>query len=156
MMVNKMIPITLFLLGAVAVNAQMERTMYQVFNVDSTQRVNFEIVGEYQINTWAGSSILVETNIQIWDASPEILGFLIKEGRYDLSMDSTAGPTPKELNIFTRNRERKPIKRPDGQKCLEICTTKIFIPDFFAVSDDKTMLTRKEKLQEAKSAGGKE
>lgn len=145
----------LLLLGAFSLNAQMERTMYQVFNVDSTERVTFDITGKYEINTWAGSSILVETNIQIWDASPDILGFLIKNGRYDLTMDSSAGPTPKQLNIFTKNKERKPIKRPEGQKCIEICTIKIFIPDFFAVSEDKTMLTRKEKLPEPGTSSGK-
>jgi hypothetical protein len=131
------------LLMAAQATAQMERTMYQVFEVDSAKTISLDIAGIYEIHTWAGSSILVENNIQIWDASREILGFLIKDGRYDVTMDSSAGPMPKEMKIFTKHRERKPIKRPDGQKCLEIATTKFFIPDVFLVSDDKRLLTRK-------------
>lgn len=123
--------------------AQMERTMYQVFEVDSAQTVKFEVAGEYQVLEWAGNSILIETNVQIWDASREILGYLIKDGRYDLATDSTAGPNPKHMRIFTKHLERKPIKRPDGQKCLEIAVTKIFVPDTFYISDDKQRLTRK-------------
>jgi hypothetical protein len=134
------------------VNAQMERTMYQVFECDSAETVSLDIVGIYEIHAWAGSSILVENNIQIWDASREILNFLIKDGRYDVTMDSSAGPTPREMKIFTKNKERKPIKRLDGQKCLEIATTKFFIPDTFIVSEDKKLLTRKEKP--AVSSGG--
>lgn len=143
MKLKLLIPITALLLNALPGQAQMERTMYQVFEIDSAQTVNLDVVGVYEIHTWAGNSILVEANIQIWDASPEILGFLIKEGRYDLTTDSTAAPNAKEIRIFTKNKERKPIKRPDGQKCLEIATTKIFIPDVFLVSEDKKQLIRK-------------
>lgn len=125
------------------IQAQMERTMYQVFEVDSAQVVKFEVAGEYSILEWAGNSILVETNVQIWDASREILAELIKIGRYDLATDSSATPNPKEVRIFTKNLERKPIKRIDGQKCLEIAVTKIFVPDTFYISDDKQRLTRK-------------
>lgn len=117
--------------------------MYQVFEVDSAQTIDLDIAGEYTVDAWAGNSILVETNVQIWEASREILGHLIKEGRYDLTTDSTSEPNPKHIRIFTKNLDRKPIKRLDGQKCLEIAVTKIFIPDTFFVSDDKKKLTRK-------------
>jgi hypothetical protein len=35
------------------------------------------------------------------------------------------------------------VKKKDGGKCLEIATTRIFIPDTFMVSEDKKRLTRK-------------
>lgn len=135
----------LFLFGASLAHAQMERTMYQVFEVDSAQVVNLDVAGEYEILAWAGNSILVETNVQIWEASREILTHLIKSGRYDLTTDSSAAPNATEIRIFTKNLERKPIKRLDGQKCLEIAVTKIFIPDTFIASEDRKQLTRKEK-----------
>lgn len=136
---------TLFILLAfnTLAKAQMERTMYQVFEVDSAQTVHFEVAGEYEVLEWAGNSILVETNVQIWDASREILAELIKIGRYDLATDSSTVPNPKQVRIFTKNLDRKPIKRLDGQKCLEIAVTKIFIPDTFYISEDKQRLTRK-------------
>lgn len=143
----KLIPSILFAFCLFSAQAQMERTMYQVFNVDSAKTINLDIVGIYEVHTWAGNSILVENNIQIWDASREILSYLIENGRYDVTMDSTAGPTPTEMKIYTKIKERKPIKRPDGQKCLEIATAKIFIPDTFLVSEDKRVLTRKETVE---------
>jgi hypothetical protein len=126
------------------VQAQMERTTYQVFEVDSAQTVTFEVAGEYKLLAWAGNSILVETNVQIWDASREILTELIKNGRYDLTTDSATVPNPKQVRIFTKYLHRKSIKRLDGQKCLEIAVTKIFVPDIFLISEDKLRLTRKE------------
>jgi hypothetical protein len=124
-------------------SAQMERTTYQTFEVDSARIINLDIMGEYEIKTWAGSNLLVETNIQIWDANKEILNFLIREGRYDLATDSTADPHPREIRIYTRYTERKPVKKKDGGKCLEIAVTRIFIPDTYVISEDKRRLTRK-------------
>lgn len=124
--------------------AQMEKTMYQIFEVDSAHTIDFDLTGEYQMEKWAGNSILVETNIQLWDANKEILGHLIKEGRYDLATDSTADPNPRNMRIYTKHIDRKPLKRRDGQKCLEIAVTKIFVPDTFIISEDRKRLTRKE------------
>ena len=119
--------------------AQMERTIYQVFEVDSVKTVSLDLADVYEIYSWGGSSILVETNIKISFASPEILDYLIKEGRYAIAMDTLA---PDAMKIYTKNRNRKPIKTPNGV-CTEIPDAKIFVPDTFIWTDDKKTLTRK-------------
>jgi hypothetical protein len=130
----------LSLLLSLSANAQMTRTMYQVFEVDSVKRVTLDLAGLYELNTWAGNTILIENNIEISHASPEILDYLIKEGRYDVVSDTIS---PTEWRIYTKTRNRQPIKTPAGE-CTEIATVKIFVPDTYLWSDDKTMLTRKE------------
>jgi len=120
-------------------HAQMERTMYQVFELDSAKVVDLDLAGIYELQVWAGSSILVETNIQISHASPEILDFLIKQGRYDVVADTISETV---VRIKTRIRDRKPIKTPDGE-CTEIATTKLFVPDTFIWTEDKKTLNRK-------------
>ena len=142
-MLRSWIVLSFLLLFAFGVVAQMERTMYQVFEIDSAQIVRFEITGEYSVEEWAGNSILVETTVQLWDANKEILGHFIKEGRYDLVADSTTDPHPRDVRIYTKFIDRKPLKRRDGQKCLEIAVTKIFVPDTFYISEDRQRLTRK-------------
>ena len=125
---------------SLSASAQMKRTMYQVFEVDSVKRVTLDLAGIYELHTWAGNSVMIENNIEISHASPEILDFLIKEGRYDVVSDTIS---PEEWRIYTKIRDRKPIKTPAGE-CTEIATVKIFVPDTYLWSDDKTMLTRKE------------
>jgi hypothetical protein len=137
-----LIPAIIFALCISKANGQMERTMYQVFEVDSVKTVTFDLVGSYEVYAWAGSNILVETNIQIWEASREILNFLIKDGRYDITQDTAAASNKGALTIQTKNKERKPIKRRDGRECQEQATTKIFFPDTFILSEDKKVLTR--------------
>jgi hypothetical protein len=127
------------LLACGTAHAQMERTMYQVFELDSAKVVDLDLAGIYELQVWAGSSILVETNIQISHASPEILDFLIKQGRYDVVADTISETV---VLIKTRIRDRKPIKTPDGE-CTEIATTKLFVPDTFIWTEDKKTLNRK-------------
>ncbi|HMX40269.1 MAG TPA: hypothetical protein PK971_01370 [Saprospiraceae bacterium] len=121
-------------------SAQMKRTMYQVFEMDSVKRITLDLAGLYELHSWAGNSVMIENNIEISHASPEILDFLIKEGRYDVVADTVSET---ERRIYTKIRDRKPIKTPAGE-CTEIATVKIFVPDTYLWSDDRTMLTRKE------------
>ncbi len=128
-----------FFVATTSAQAQMERTMYQVFEVDSVQTVALDIADIYDIYTWAGSSILIETNIQLSNGSPEILEYLIKEGRYSVVMDTLA---TNAVKISTKVRDRKKIKTPAGE-CTEIPEAKIFVPDTFIWTDDKKSLKRK-------------
>ncbi|MEO6037572.1 MAG: hypothetical protein ABIQ93_04100 [Saprospiraceae bacterium] len=125
---------------ATLAQAQMERTMYQVFEVDSVKSAQFEILDLYELHSWAGNAILVETNIQISNASPEILDFLIKHGRYDVKMDTLA---PGAVKIYTKIKDRKTVKTPAGE-CTELPMAKIFIPDTFIWAEDKKSVRRKE------------
>lgn len=115
---------------ALRVSAQMERTVYQVFEVDSIQTVTLDIVGYTypELHVWAGNSILTEANIQVWDASPEIVNYLIEQGRYAFDSEKTTDA----LRIFTKVRKREDIKLPGmPKKCVEQTTIKVFIPDIY-------------------------
>ena len=139
-MKSRLFFLTLGLLLNTLAYAQMERTMYQVFDVDSVQTVQLDILDMYELHSWAGNSILVETNIQISNASPEILDYLIKNGRYDVRMDTVA---PGQVKIYTKLKDRKTVKTPAGE-CTELPMAKIFVPDTFLWAEDKKSIRRKE------------
>lgn len=112
------------------VSAQMERTVYQVFEVDSIQTVLLDIVGfTYpELHVWAGNNILTEANIQVWEASPEIVNYLIEQGRYAFDSEKKDDA----LRVFTKIRKREDIKLPGMKtKCVEQTTVKVFIPDIY-------------------------
>lgn len=127
---NKLLIIVLALGLQIRAAAQMERTVYQVFEVDSAKTVTLDIVGfTYpELHVWAGNSILTEANIQVWEASPEIVNFLIDQGRYAFDKE-TEGDA---LRIFTKVRKREDIKLPGMHtKCVEQTTVKVFVPDIY-------------------------
>lgn len=129
-MTNRLIAAISALFLVTGASAQMERTVYQVFEVDSIQTVSLDIVNfTYpELHVWAGNSILTEVNIQVWDASPEIVKFLIDEGRYAFESEKT-GET---LRVFSKIRKRQDIRLQDmHSKCVEQTTIKIFVPDIY-------------------------
>lgn len=140
-MTRLLVSFFVIIVSATAAHAQMSRTIYQVFEVDSVKTVNLDIADVYDIQSWAGSTILIETNVLLSHGSPEILDYLIKEGRYDVAMDTIAMP---EVKIYTRmpDRKKKRVKTPDGE-ITELPEAKIYVPDTFTWSGDKKVLTRK-------------
>ena len=137
--------ILLLLLGlclSTPAHAQMVRTLYQLFEVDSVQTIQLEISDIYEINTWAGNSVLIETTIKLGNGSPEILDFLIKKGRYDVAIDSSM---KESIRLYTKmpDRDKNKLKTPAGE-VTEIPEAKIFVPNTFIWTDDKKTLTRKE------------
>lgn len=128
------------LLPALRVEAQMERTLYQVLEIDSVKTITLDFYGQYSLQKWEGSTMLIETNIQLTNASPAIMNYLIKQGRYDFAIDTISD---KELKIYTRQQDRKKIKTPAGE-CTEIFVTKILVPEFMVWTDDRRTLKRKE------------
>lgn len=129
-MTNRLILFLCAFWFATGVSAQMERTVYQVFEVDSVQSVTLDIVNfTYpELHIWAGNSILTEANIQIWDASPEIVNDLIKEGRYVFESEKSG----ESLRIFTKQRKREDVRRQGTpSKFVEQTTIKVFVPDIY-------------------------
>ena len=140
-MIFRLLIVLLFSVFSMSANAQMSRTIYQVFNVDSVKTVNLDIADVYDIFSWAGSTILIETNVQLSHGSPEILDYLIKEGRYDVNIDTAAMPA---VRIYTKrpDRKKKRVKTPDGE-ITELPEAKIYVPDTFTWTNDKKLMTRK-------------
>ncbi len=115
-------------------SAQMERTVYQIFAVDSAETVVIDMVNFIypEVHFWAGTSILTEVHVQVWDASPERVDTLISQGRYAFEMERQ-GST---LRIYSKTRRREPIYMfRQGQKkaCLEQTVIKVFVPDIYEV-----------------------
>ncbi len=126
-------------LSSISLRAQMERTVYQSFEIDTAKTIALKVVGEYELQAWAGNSVLTETNIQIWKASPRILDYFIEKGRYEFLQESS----PDATYLSSRFMERQPIKTKDGE-CVEIIKVKIFVPDTFEwLPDGKNFLTKK-------------
>ena len=78
------------LLSASYVHAQLEKVLHQSFDLDGVNSINLELYGEYEIEKWAGNSILTETSVQIYDATPGIFKhFVEKDKRYGIEANLT-------------------------------------------------------------------
>ncbi len=131
------ITIVLAFFLAFNVNAQLEKTLHQTFDITESNLVSLELVSDSVfIIPWAGNNILTETRVELYGASPSILRhFIDKENRYGIEADTTAG----NYKLYSTDAERKPIRTRSGE-CPEIVHIKVFVPKDFELQPDKSLI----------------
>lgn len=119
---------------------QTKKTFHQVINLDEVQSVQMDLYGEYEFEEWAGNTIMTETKVDIYDASPAIVTFFCEQvKRYEILVDTTAT----SLTLRSKDKQRRTIRYKD-QECFEQTKVKIYYPDTFEPLND-TVLQRKQK-----------
>ena len=113
--------------------AQLEKTIHQTFFIEDFSSISVELVSDSMaIVPWAGNTILTETKVELYEASPSILAhFMEKEQRYAIEADTTGGA----FQLYSVNQERKPIRTRFGE-CPEIVYIRVFVPDNFKKESD--------------------
>ncbi len=106
--------------------AQLTRTFHHSFKIDSIDAMTLQLEGEYEVNFWEGNTILTETNVELYEASPNIFKHFIKVGRYNLEYLENG-----KIGVVKHTQlNRKPIYTAKGE-CWEVAKVKVFIPDSF-------------------------
>lgn len=123
---------------------QIEKTFHQTFETKDVQNIQLEMFGEYELVPWAGSNVLVETSIQLYNSNESILKhFIEKENRYVVDADTTVAGT---LKLYSHDMKRMALRSKGGVASTEYVVTRIFIPEIYTVVDKKTLvLTATEK-----------
>jgi hypothetical protein len=142
---NKLILLLSLLFLSINANAQLQKIIHQSFDIDQITTISLDIQGEYEIEKWAGNTILTETHIQLYDASPSILRYFVEqEKRYDI-IGSVYSETSFSLVSF--DKVRKPLKTKYGE-AFEFVKVRILVPEEFNISDPKTLVknTKQEEM----------
>ena len=126
----------LFLFCSIAAFGKIKQTVHQTFTLeDATQTLYLDLVGDYEIEPWPSNSIMSETKIELYDASPHVLNyFMEKEERYKINQ-SDPGST---ITLSAHDKARKEIKYKDAD-CFELVKLKIYVPDSFEIVDNRTL-----------------
>lgn len=117
--------------------SQINYNFHQVVELsDSVTTVNLDLPNEFELVTWAGNTIMIETKIELYDGTQSILDFFLEQGRYEL-LTSTIDNT--NVLIEAKDKERRPIQTKKGV-CYELIQLKIFVPESFGRADSTTLL----------------
>ena len=118
-------------------NAQLEKTIHQTFEVKNLTSISLNLISDSTIVIpWAGNTILTETKVELYDASPSILAhFMDKEHRYAIQADTTG----KAIQLYNVNQERKPIHTKHGE-CFERVRIRVFVPEDFKQEDTSRLV----------------
>ena len=133
----------LFLFGTASANAQLVKTIHQTFDPGEAATIRLNIKGDIEIETWAGTSIMTETKIEIYDATPAVLKYFVEElGRYEIEANAQGNG----VDLASKDQIRRSIQYK-GQQCYESTVTKVFIPEDYEAAGD-TEFRRKAEVTE--------
>ncbi len=127
--------LTVGLLSFQTINAQLSQVIHQTFDIDEATSISLNLVGEYEIEKWPGNTIMTETSVQIYDATPSILKHFISAGRYEILGESTDD----SYGLTAKDSERKAIQTRRGD-CYEFIKMRVFVPEDFDVVDQKNLV----------------
>ena len=124
--------------------AQLEKVMHQTFEVgDDMEGISLDLVGDYSIEKWAGNTIMTETKVKLYEASPAILNHFVTKGkRYEILADTLSS----RLVLSSFDKEREPIRRSKDKECFEEVNVRIFVPDTFEMTSDSTKTLVRKKV----------
>lgn len=119
--------------------AQNEKVIHQTFDLAGIDHLSLDLVGDVQIEFWAGDNALSETRIQLYDAPAHVLKFFIEEKkRYEI----LEARHEKNLNLSANDPYRDPIRYRETS-CFETVQLRLFIPDSFEKNGEGEYLRRK-------------
>ena len=119
---------TLCFLGfAQAAQAQFARTIHRHFEVEDATQIQLNLVGDVEVENWEGNTLLIQTDIHIYNASKGIFThFVDKVGRYEIE----AAVNGDVLDVRHLHQERKLISTKNGVATEDV-KVKVFMPRYF-------------------------
>lgn len=116
-------------------NAQLKKTIHQTFDLEEINLVQLDLYGEYVIEPWAGNSIMSETKVELYEASPAILKFFLEEKeRYKINVVAENGT----VHLDSNDKERRTIQYR-GTDCFEAVKLKLYVPEEYEIVNNRTL-----------------
>ncbi len=100
------------------------QVIHQSFEVGDRNAITLSLDAPYEVETWAGNTILTETKVKMENIPPNILKHFINQGRYEI-VEST---TDTEIELRLKELNRRPIRTKKGE-AQETINIRIFVPD---------------------------
>ena len=140
----KFLFLAFFLLPFLA-NAQVHKSFHQIFEMsDSVSTIELKLVGAYEWEHWAGNTIMLQTKVELYDASQATLDyFWEKDERY--TVEGQGGG--KKMLLFALKQKRPGIKVGDIE-CFEIVKQLLFIPEAFELTGEGVFVRPEDEEEE--------
>jgi len=124
------------LLTSVEMHAQFSKSLHDVFELEEAKELRFDVAGNVKVENWKGGVILVETKVDLFNASRDLLNFLLESQRYTIVADVV----DYELTIASISKDRNSIQTKEGIVDEQVNVT-IRVPEDFIISEDRTSAT---------------
>ncbi|MEM6321389.1 MAG: hypothetical protein AAF960_27275 [Bacteroidota bacterium] len=111
----------LSLYGPTPTSAQV---IHQSFEMGDRKDITLTLDTPYEVETWAGNTILTETKVRMENIPPNILKHFIDQGRYEI----VENLTDNAIELAFKEVNRRPIRTKNGE-AEETIQIRIFVPE---------------------------
>lgn len=119
--------------------AQNRFIKHEVFAMDSFQTLRLDLFDAYEPIVWDGNTVMVKTEIRLYNGSEGILEHFLEAGRYGIKGDSVGTV----LTIQSVDKKRQTIRTAKGE-CYEAIDVSVYIPDTFIKTEDHVWIKKEE------------
>lgn len=126
------------LLHITIAEAQVEKIFFQTYNIgDGTRRITIQSNDAVELRSWNGAQMMIETTSRLEGGNMDLLGILIKDGRYNFDFEHSG----EDIVLHARLSVRPKIKHLD-QVCRETVKVLIYVPADFVILNQNELIRR--------------
>lgn len=100
------------------------QVIHQSFEIGERKEITLTLDLPYEVETWAGNTVLTETKVKMENIPPNILKHFINSGRYEM----VETLTDNALDLKLKEMSRQPIRTKTGPADEQI-NIRIFVPE---------------------------
>ena len=100
------------------------QVIHQSFELGDRKAITLSLDIPYEVETWAGNTILTETKVKMENIPPNILKHFINQGRYEI-VENTSDT---DLELSLKELNRRPIRTKNGE-ANETINIRIYVPE---------------------------
>ena len=128
-MIKHLLLTTALLLHAGIMSAQVEKTFFQIYDIkNGARRISIQSTDTYELRPWNGVQLMIETTARLDGGNMDLLGILIKDGRYNFEFEEGS-----EDIVFHPKLKARPQIKHLGQMCRETVKIFIYVPEEFVI-----------------------
>lgn len=132
----------LFFLGFVQVlHAQYRKVLHETFELNKAPEINLDLVGDMEVETWAGNVVMTETTVFLNNASASVLNHFVEGGRYAIGATDPDSTVIVVLTSKVKERDAVKFRKWVEDKQVEVevveeVAIKVFVPEEYEAADE--------------------
>lgn len=128
-MIRNLLLTATLLLHVGIMSAQVEKTFFQTYDIkNGARRISIQSSDNYELRPWNGVQLMIETTARLDGGNMDLLGILIKDGRYNFEFEQG-----NEDLVFHPKLSARPQIKHLGQMCRETVKMFIYVPEEFVI-----------------------
>ena len=113
-MIRPLLSTAIFIwLHAFVAHAQVEKTFFQTYDIkDGVRRIYLQSFDEYELRSWNGVQLMIETTVRLDGGNMDLLGIIIKDGHFNFYIEEGSIRIRNPIAVWFRQRRGSADSKP--------------------------------------------